>query len=51
MENQPVTLDSLMADFVCDMTVADDELSESIFTCVDNFIDVYKELFKKSKKN
>ncbi len=39
MENQPVTLDSLMADFVCDMTVADDELSESIFTCVDNFID------------
>jgi hypothetical protein len=39
MENQPVTLDSLMADFVCDMTVADDELSESIFSCVDNFID------------
>lgn len=33
------TLDSLMTDFVCDMTVADDELSDSIFTCVDNFID------------
>ena len=36
---QPVTLDSLMTDFVCDMAVADDELSDSIFTCVDNFID------------
>ena len=33
------TLDSLMSDFVCDMVVADDELSDSIFTCVDNFID------------
>lgn len=39
MDDQPVTLDSLMADFVCDMVVADDELSDSIFTCVDNFID------------
>lgn len=37
--SQPVTLDSLMTDFVCDMVVADDELSDSIFTCVDNFID------------
>ena len=36
---QSATLDSLMADFVCDMAVADDELSDSIFTCVDNFID------------
>lgn len=37
--SNPVTLDSLMSDFVCDMVVADDELSDSIFTCVDNFID------------
>ena len=33
------TVDSMMADFVCDMVIADDELSDSIFTCVDNFID------------
>lgn len=39
MATQPVTLDSLMADFVCDMEIADDELSDSIFTCVDNYID------------
>ena len=39
MSEQPVTLDSLMDEFVCDMVVADDELSDSIFTCVDNFID------------
>lgn len=36
---QPVTLDSMMDEFVCDMVVADDELSDSIWTCVDNFID------------
>lgn len=39
MANQTTTLDSLMTDFVCDMVVADDELSDSIWSCVDNFID------------
>ena len=34
-----VTPDDLMEEFVSDMVVADDELSDSIFTCVDNFID------------
>ena len=36
---EPVTLDSMMGEFVCDMVVADDELSDSIWTCVDNYID------------
>lgn len=34
-----VTPDDLMEEFVTDMVVADDELSDSIFTCVDNYID------------
>jgi hypothetical protein len=36
---QPITIDSMMSDFVCDMTIADNEISDSIWTCVDNFID------------
>ena len=34
-----VTPDDMMEEFVTDMVIADDELSDSIFTCVDNFID------------
>lgn len=34
-----VTPDDLMEEFISDMVVADDELSDSIFTCVDNYID------------
>lgn len=34
-----VTPDDLMEEFISDMIVADDELSDSIFTCVDNYID------------
>jgi hypothetical protein len=34
-----VTVDDAMAEFVSDMNYADDELSDSIWTCVDNFID------------
>lgn len=34
-----VTPDDLMEEFISDYVVADDELSESIFTCVDNYID------------
>lgn len=34
-----VTPDDLMEEFVMDSVVADDELSDSIFTCVDNYID------------
>ena len=34
-----VTVDDLMEEYLSDSVVADDELSESIFTCVDNYID------------
>ena len=34
-----VTPDDLMEEFISDSVVSDDELSESIFTCVDNYID------------
>ena len=34
-----VTPDDMMEEFVTDMVIADDELSDSIFTCVDNYID------------
>lgn len=34
-----VTCDDLMEEFISDSIVSDDELSESIFTCVDNYID------------
>lgn len=34
-----VTPDDLMEEFISDMVFADDELSDSIFTCVDNYID------------
>lgn len=34
-----VTVDDLMEEYLSDSIVADDELSESIFTCVDNYID------------
>lgn len=34
-----VTPDDMMEEFVSDMMIADDELSDSIFTCVDNYID------------
>lgn len=34
-----VTPDDMMEEFVSDMIIADDELSDSIFTCVDNYID------------
>jgi hypothetical protein len=34
-----VTPDDLMEEFVTDSIVSDDELSDSIFTCVDNYID------------
>ena len=36
--DKTVTVDDLLADFVVDMADAD-ELSPSIFTCVDNYID------------
>lgn len=34
-----VTIDDLMEEYLSDSIVADDELSESLFTCVDNYID------------
>lgn len=34
-----VTVDDLMEEYISDSVVADDELSDSIFTCVDNYID------------
>ena len=34
-----VTPDDLMEEYLSDAVVADDELSDSIFTCVDNYID------------
>lgn len=34
-----ITVDDLMEEYLSDSVVADDELSESIFTCVDNYID------------
>lgn len=34
-----ITPDDLMEEFILDDTVSDEELSESIFTCVDNYID------------
>lgn len=34
-----VTCDDLMEEFITDSIIEDDELSESIFTCIDNYID------------
>lgn len=34
-----ITPDDLMEEFISDSIVADDELSDSIFTCLDNYID------------
>ena len=34
-----ITPDDIMEEFILDDTVSDEELSESIFTCVDNYID------------
>lgn len=34
-----ITVDDCMEEFISDMAFADDELSDSIWTCVDNFID------------
>lgn len=34
-----VTPDDLMEEYLSDAVVSDDELSDSIFTCVDNYID------------
>ena len=36
-----VTVDDLMEEYLSDSVVADDELSESIFTCVDNILMTY----------
>lgn len=37
--DKTVTVDDLLADFVADMADDDEEISPSIFTCVDNCID------------
>lgn len=34
-----ITIDDLMEEYLSDSIVADDELSDSIFTCIDNYID------------
>ena len=34
-----ITIDDLMEEYLSDSIVTDDELSDSIFTCIDNYID------------
>lgn len=39
MFENAITTDDLMEEFIKDYVVADEELSDSIFTCIDNYID------------